>query len=110
MFPGHPNVKCYLGHGGLLGLSEGVYTGVPMVLIPMYGDQFHNAAAAANRGAAIVLSFNDLDEKSLRHALDEIFNNTMYVVFFFNCFCRVLKARHFFIRFLFRLRSVCSVT
>ncbi|XP_036142562.1 UDP-glycosyltransferase UGT5 isoform X4 [Monomorium pharaonis] len=72
----HPNVKCYFGHGGLLGLSEGVYVGLPMILMPMYGDQFHNSAAAANRGAAVVISYSDLTEQSLRHALDEVFNNT----------------------------------
>ncbi|XP_036142561.1 UDP-glycosyltransferase UGT5 isoform X3 [Monomorium pharaonis] len=74
----HPNVKCYFGHGGLLGLSEGVYVGLPMILMPMYGDQFHNSAAAANRGAAVVISYSDLTEQSLRHALDEVFNNTSY--------------------------------
>lgn len=51
-----------------------------MVLIPMYGDQFHNAAMAKSRGVAKVLEFADLDESSLRHAIDEIFNNTKYVV------------------------------
>lgn len=74
----HPNIKCYLGHGGLLGLSEAVYVGLPMILIPMFGDQFHNSAAAKTRGSAVVLSFNDLSEQSLRHALDACFNNTSY--------------------------------
>ncbi|XP_032678545.1 UDP-glucuronosyltransferase 2B20-like [Odontomachus brunneus] len=74
----HPNVKVYMGHGGLLGLSEGVYTGVPMVLIPMFGDQFYNSAAAKNRGIAEVIAFNELDEHSLRRALDKIFNDTSY--------------------------------
>ncbi|KAG7213732.1 hypothetical protein KM043_002966 [Ampulex compressa] len=74
----HPNVKCYLGHGGLLGLSEGVYNGVPMVLVPMFGDQFHNAAAAKTRGVAVVLDFNRLNEQTLREALDRAINDTRY--------------------------------
>ncbi|XP_025156005.1 UDP-glucuronosyltransferase 2B20 isoform X2 [Harpegnathos saltator] len=74
----HPNIKCYMGHGGLLGLSESVYVGIPMVLIPLYGDQFHNAAAAENRGVARILSYNNLDEHSLRCALNEIFNSTRF--------------------------------
>lgn len=57
--------------------------GLPMILIPMYGDQFHNAAAAQTRGAAVVVAYNDLTEQTLRHALDEIFNNTKYVSFRF---------------------------
>lgn len=74
----HPNVKCYFGHGGLLGLSEAVYAGVPMVLMPIYGDQFHNSYAAKDRGVAEVLEYNNLDEQSLRQALDQVFNNTSY--------------------------------
>lgn len=69
-----------MGHGGLLGLSETVYVGLPMILIPMYGDQFHNAAVVKTRGTAVVLSFNDLNEQSLRHALDTCFNNTRYAI------------------------------
>lgn len=79
MLSDHPNVKCYIGHGGLLGMSEGVYASVPMILIPMYGDQFHNAAAVETRGSAVTLKFDDLNAESLRHALDEIFNNTRCV-------------------------------
>lgn len=74
----HPNVKCYFGHGGLLGLSEGVQTGVPMILMPLYGDQYQNAIAAQARGAALVVNFATLDEETLMHALDEMFNNTWY--------------------------------
>ncbi|XP_012271236.1 UDP-glucuronosyltransferase 2B2 [Orussus abietinus] len=74
----HPNVKCFLGHGGLLGLSEAVYAQVPMVLVPMYGDQFHNVAAAEARGVAVVLPYNLLDERTFRDALDRVFNDTRY--------------------------------
>ncbi|XP_033229946.1 UDP-glucuronosyltransferase 2B15-like isoform X2 [Belonocnema kinseyi] len=74
----HPNVKAYLSHGGLLGLSEGVYVGIPMVIVPMYGDQFHNAAAAAARGAAVIVRYDELDEITLKSALDKVFNDTRY--------------------------------
>ncbi|XP_015608810.1 UDP-glucuronosyltransferase 2C1 [Cephus cinctus] len=76
---GHPNVKCYLAHGGLLGLSEGVNAGVPLVLVPMYGDQFHNAAQAKSRGVAEIVEYENLNEKTLREALDKIFNDTRYL-------------------------------
>lgn len=81
VFSDHPNVKCYLGHGGLLGVSEGVYVGLPMVLVPMFGDQFHNTAAVKTRGAAVMIEYDNLNEQLLRHALDEVFNNTRYVSF-----------------------------
>lgn len=78
-FTDHPNVKCYFGHGGLLGLSEGVQSGVPMVLMPFFGDQYQNAIAAQARGVALVVDFVKLNEQTLKHTLDEIFNNTRYV-------------------------------
>ncbi|XP_057325141.1 UDP-glycosyltransferase UGT5-like [Microplitis mediator] len=74
----HPNVKCYLAHGGLLGISEGVSAGVPMVVVPMYGDQFNNAAAAENRGVAVVLKWNNFNAKTLRSAIDRVFNDSSY--------------------------------
>ncbi|KAL6260459.1 hypothetical protein P5V15_007984 [Pogonomyrmex californicus] len=74
----HPNVKCFLGHGGLLGLTEATYVGLPMVLVPAFGDQYYNAAAAKTRGAALMLPYPDLTEESLRHALNEAFNNTRH--------------------------------
>ncbi|XP_031842459.1 UDP-glycosyltransferase UGT5 isoform X2 [Nomia melanderi] len=75
----HPNVKCYFGHGGLLGLSEGVHSGLPMILMPLFGDQYQNSVAAEARGVAVLLEFSELNEENLRHAVDEIFNNTRYM-------------------------------
>lgn len=80
-FTDHPNVKCYFGHGGLLGLTEGVQSGVPMILMPIFGDQYSNAAAAQYRGVAIILEYNDFTEEKLRSAMDQIFNDTRYVSF-----------------------------
>ncbi|XP_012257815.2 UDP-glycosyltransferase UGT5-like [Athalia rosae] len=74
----HPNVKGFLTHGGLLGVSEGIDRGVPMLVVPMYGDQGLNAAAAAARGAAIILQLEDLTEKTLSDGLNEILNNPRY--------------------------------
>lgn len=76
-FTDHPNVKCYFGHGGLLGLTEGIQSGVPMILMPFYGDQYTNAAAAQTRGVAIILEYHDfIEEKKLRNVIDQIFNDT----------------------------------
>lgn len=36
---GHPNVRAFVTHGGLLGSSEAAHCGVPVIVTPMYGDQ-----------------------------------------------------------------------
>jgi len=35
----HPNVKLFISHGGKLGTTEAFYEGVPVLGIPVYGDQ-----------------------------------------------------------------------
>lgn len=35
----HPNVILFITHGGVFGTQEGLYRGVPMLFIPLYGDQ-----------------------------------------------------------------------
>ncbi|XP_076766718.1 UDP-glucosyltransferase 2 [Xylocopa sonorina] len=74
----HPNVKCFFGHAGLLGITESVKSGVPMIVLPIFGDQFANARAIQDRGMAEVLDFVDLTEEKIRHTIDELFNNTKY--------------------------------
>lgn len=38
----HPKVKAYVSHGGLLSTTEAVYHGVPIVGMPIFGDQRMN--------------------------------------------------------------------
>ncbi|XP_031639046.1 UDP-glucuronosyltransferase 1-3-like [Contarinia nasturtii] len=65
----HPNVRVFLSHGGLMGSSESVYCGVPMVLTPMYGDQFRNAAAAKARGIGFIVPYEDITESTIKIAI-----------------------------------------
>jgi glucuronosyltransferase len=68
----HPNVKAFMAHGGLLGITEATYCGVPTIVMPFYGDQFLNAAAAEQRGLAIIQNYHDLNEENLRAAFEKV--------------------------------------
>lgn len=35
----HKNVVLFISHGGLFGTSEALFHGVPLLLIPFFGDQ-----------------------------------------------------------------------
>jgi glucuronosyltransferase len=68
----HPNTKAFMAHGGLLGLTEAIHCGVPAIVSPILGDQFLNAAAIADRGMAVILERQDINEKNLAEALEQV--------------------------------------
>ncbi|KAF2881573.1 hypothetical protein ILUMI_24608, partial [Ignelater luminosus] len=74
----HPNLKLFITHGGLLSTTEAVYHGVPMVGMPVYGDQRTNIADSVINGYAVQVSFFELTEKTLTEAINEVLNNPKY--------------------------------
>lgn len=72
----HPKVKAFISHGGLLGTTESVFCGVPMVVTPFYGDQFLNAGAVEQRRFGVIVDFKDFDEPHISQALDIILNES----------------------------------
>ncbi|KAJ3667212.1 hypothetical protein Zmor_002612 [Zophobas morio] len=75
---GHPNLKLFISHGGLLSTIESLYHGVPVLGIPIFGDQKANIPNAVAAGYAVQLELADLNEISLGEALNEILNNSKY--------------------------------
>ncbi|CAH1153883.1 unnamed protein product [Phaedon cochleariae] len=74
----HPNVKLFITHGGFLSTSETVYHGVPIIAIPIFGDQLLNARLAENGGFAVVLDITDLTEENLSAALEKMISDPKY--------------------------------
>ncbi|KPI92915.1 UDP-glucuronosyltransferase 1-9 [Papilio xuthus] len=66
----HKKVVAFIAHGGLLGMTEAVSAGKPMVVVPFFGDQPANAAAAAEAGFATVVPYIELTEEKLIKALE----------------------------------------
>ncbi|XP_053679157.1 UDP-glycosyltransferase UGT5-like [Anopheles nili] len=74
----HPNVRLFIMHGGLGGIAEALYHGVPLVGIPMFGDQPVNLAKVEEEGWAYVLQFSNLTEQTLGHAIDTVLQDGRY--------------------------------
>ncbi|XP_030748578.1 UDP-glucuronosyltransferase 2C1-like [Sitophilus oryzae] len=76
----HPNIKLFVTHGGLLSITETIYHGVPILAIPIFGDQPMNAEIAQSAGYGLKLSYTEKDftEEKFSHALDEILYNPKY--------------------------------
>ncbi|CAL8104481.1 unnamed protein product [Orchesella dallaii] len=76
---GHPNIRLFMTHGGLLSTQESVYHGVPVLGIPIFGDQDLNVMQAESRGYAKMVEIVDLSEEKLESAILELINNPSYV-------------------------------
>uniref|UniRef100_A0A673G8N5 UDP-glucuronosyltransferase n=1 Tax=Sinocyclocheilus rhinocerous TaxID=307959 RepID=A0A673G8N5_9TELE len=75
---GHPKVKAFITHGGSHGIYEGICNGVPMVMLPLFGDQGDNVQRLVSRGVAESLSIYDLTAEKLLVALGKVINDKSY--------------------------------
>ncbi|KAL0113955.1 hypothetical protein PUN28_011343 [Cardiocondyla obscurior] len=75
----HKNIRAFITHGGLLGTQEAVHVGVPMIGIPLFGDQRINIKNYVNKNVAISLnSVEEVTEEKLTSALNTILKDSSY--------------------------------
>ncbi|XP_047028541.1 UDP-glucosyltransferase 2-like [Helicoverpa zea] len=68
----HDNVKAFISHAGILSTIEAIDAGVPVVAIPLFGDQYGNAAALQDAGVAAVVQYQDLKKEYLLDAINDV--------------------------------------
>ncbi|XP_023937909.1 UDP-glucosyltransferase 2 [Bicyclus anynana] len=75
----HPNVKVFITHGGLLSTLESLQFGVPVIAVPVFGDQPSNARRSVRAGHALMVPFHPPDMAAdLKVALHETLSNSSY--------------------------------
>ncbi|XP_066994908.2 UDP-glycosyltransferase UGT5 [Anabrus simplex] len=74
----HPNIKLFITHGGLLSTLETIYHGVPIVGIPVFGDQQMNMVRAETAGFGILVEYSNLTTESLHWAVTEVLQQPRY--------------------------------
>ncbi|XP_013003348.1 UDP-glucuronosyltransferase 2B14-like [Cavia porcellus] len=75
---GHPKTKAFVTHGGANGIYDAITHGVPMVGIPLFGEQRDNIAHMKAKGAAVGLEFTTMSTTDLVNALKTVINNPLY--------------------------------
>jgi MGT family glycosyltransferase len=73
-----PRCDAIITHAGAGTLIASVHAGLPMVLVPLFGDQPPNAECAATAGAGIVLDHATLTPESVRDAVRAVLRDGRY--------------------------------
>lgn len=76
---GHKQVRVFLCHGGQLSLQEAVYHGTPLVVLPIFADQFENSRLVRNAGLGHLLVWEELTANAVITAVTDVVNNSRLV-------------------------------
>ncbi|XP_053974062.1 UDP-glucosyltransferase 2 [Hylaeus volcanicus] len=66
---GHPQLRAFVSHGGLLSLHEAAYHGAPTLVLPVFCDHDGNAAQAEKLGYALVMDLASISVGDLREGI-----------------------------------------
>ncbi|XP_006983866.1 UDP-glucuronosyltransferase 2B31-like isoform X1 [Peromyscus maniculatus bairdii] len=75
---GHPKTRAFITHGGTNGIYEAIYHGIPVVGIPLFGDQFDNVVRMKTKGAGVRLDFLTMSSTDLVDAVKTVTNDPSY--------------------------------
>uniref|UniRef100_A0AC34FFI3 Glucuronosyltransferase n=1 Tax=Panagrolaimus sp. ES5 TaxID=591445 RepID=A0AC34FFI3_9BILA len=74
----NPKTKIFFTHCGLNSLNEAAVFGVPMITMPIFGDQHLNSALVNKREIGIAISYLSITPKDLVATFEEILSNPKY--------------------------------
>lgn len=75
---GHRNTALFITYGGMNGMWEAIYHGVPMLVLPIIADQIGNAVKITDRGIGLWVDFHSFTAEELSIAITEIMDNARY--------------------------------
>ncbi|MDZ3952430.1 macrolide family glycosyltransferase [Bacillus thuringiensis] len=68
----------FITHGGMNSVNEGLYFGVPLIVLPIVNDQPVVAKRVEELGAGIACDYKDITMEKLSKAVGEILTNNTY--------------------------------
>ncbi|KAK7500229.1 hypothetical protein BaRGS_00008452, partial [Batillaria attramentaria] len=84
---GHKNTKVFVTHCGKNGQYEALHHAVPMVGVPIFGDQHYNAERMRVKGFGEVLDIKTVSEQELTSVIKNVAKDARYLE-------RIQKASH----------------
>ena len=74
----HQNTKLFISHCGNNAQFEALYNAVPIICLPIFGDQYFNAHRSDQKGYGLTLNIAEFTVETLGLAINEILNNQSY--------------------------------
>ena len=68
----HNSTKVFISHTGHNGLYEAAFYGVPLVCVPIYGDQLSNCLQAQSVGMAIGVDIKTATGDDIYHSIKRV--------------------------------------
>ncbi|CAH2054203.1 unnamed protein product, partial [Iphiclides podalirius] len=75
---GHVNCELFITHGGLLSILESIHFGVPIIGIPLFGDQDLNVNRAVDKGFGKKVDLNSQIAVKMEAAIKEILHDDRF--------------------------------
>ena len=88
IFPDDPRTRAFISHTGLNSYLESSYAGVPILAIPLFADQPHNAKSGESIGTTYVLDKTQLTTPNIVKGLKAVLYDTRWV-----CLCVCVSVR-----------------
>ena len=79
--------ELFVSHVGQISLYEAAYRGVPVVAIPLFGDQPDNGKLVESKGLGLCLDFHQLTADQLHSAIEHVIKEPRYVLLAMTCTC-----------------------
>lgn len=77
---GHPKTRLFITHCGMHGVLEAIYHAVPMVGIPIFGDQGDVLVRLKLKGVAVGFDKTELTSDILYEAIQTVLNDQRYYI------------------------------
>ncbi|CAF4941787.1 unnamed protein product [Pieris macdunnoughi] len=74
----HPNLKLFITQGGLQSTDEAINSGVPLIGIPMMGDQWYNVEFYEHLKIGIGLDIEAITREKLLKAIETVISDERY--------------------------------
>ncbi|XP_023937655.2 UDP-glycosyltransferase UGT5-like [Bicyclus anynana] len=74
----HPKIKLFITQGGLQSTDEALTAGVPLIGVPMLGDQWFNVEKYVIHNIGMKLGIETLTDEILKNAIENVIGNTSY--------------------------------